>query len=315
MKNWLDPQKIIRGFHLQKPTVFQGFWHGPPLGLLREACLHSFIRMGHTFELYTYAPICVPDGIVLKNAEEIIPLDQMFYFDNPETGLKDLGPFSDLFRFKLLSDRGGWWIDVDTVCLSANIPIVDRAWAQQIPEINPNAIGSGQIAFRKGDLLAVELYSRCLALSRTKFQPREALGPHLISATIKEMQLPPNIFGSPETFYPIRWIEMFKLWLPQFYDEVKKRSRSALFMAIFQSFPQYIGLTLDKMPPPGSYLADICAAYLPPSDEIEHYRQEEIIDGTRAFFQRHASWAIQELRAVGGDATCAKLGLAEKGGS
>jgi len=311
MKNWLDTQKILRRFGLGRPTVFQGFWHGPPLGPLREACLDSFIQMGHTFELFTYASINVPNGVILKKAVEIIPFEQVFYYDNPHTGLKDLGPFSDLFRFKLLSERGGWWMDVDTICLSPDIPTVERAWAQQLPEINPNAIGSGQIALRKGDPLAIELYSRCYDLSRTNFQPREALGPHLLSSTIKDMQLPQNVFGSPDTFYPIRWIEMFKLWLPQFRDEVMKRSRNAMFMAIFQSFPQYIGLTMAKLPPRGSYLAEIFSVYLAHFEGAGHYTEEEIIGGARAFFQRNAAWAIQELKAVSDEATIAKLGLSE----
>lgn len=297
-----------------KPTVFQGFWHGPPLGSLRMACLNSFIQMGNIFEIYTYSPLTVPDGVVLKDAEEIIPFDQLFYYDNPNTGLKDLGPFSDLFRFKLLLEKGGWWCDVDTICLSSNIPQVDRAWAQQIPEVNPHAIGSGQIALCKGDLLTKTLYSRCNELSRTNFQPREALGPHLLSSIIREMKLPLNMFGAPDTFYPLRWIEMFKLWLPQFKDEVKKRSRSALFMAIFQSFPQYIGLNLEKLPPPGSYLADLCNAYPLPIREAMHHNEEEILNGTKMFFQRNAKWAIKELTAVGGKASLAKLGLHENEG-
>ncbi len=305
----------VGGFDEYMPgTPFQGFWHGPPLGPLREACLNSFVQMGHTFELYTYRTLSVPAGVRLKEAANIIPFAQIFYYENPQTGSKDLGPFSDLFRFKLLSERGGWWTDVDTICLSPHIPTVERAWAQQLPEVNPSAIGTGQIAMRKGDPLAAKLYSRCLELSRTKFPHRESLGPHLISSTIREMQLATNVFGTPETFYPIRWIETFKLWLPQFRDEVIERSRSALFMPIFQSFPQYIGLTLRKLPPQGSFLAEICDSYLPRGGG-EHYYPEEIVEGTRAFLKRNADWAVEELRAVSGEATLMTLGLLAEGAS
>lgn len=309
MKNWLKPRKILRAFYSRKPVVFQGFWHGPPLGPLRESCLHSFIRMGYTFELFTYTTLSVPEGVVLKNAADIIPIDQIFYYENPQTGQKDLGPFSDLFRFKLLVERGGWWSDVDTICLSANIPTVERAWAQELPEINNNAIGSSQIAMGAGDPLAIELYSRCLELSKTKFPYRESLGPRLISSIIKEMGLPSNIYGSPETFYPIRWIEMFKLWIPQFREEVKMQTRRSLFLPIYQSFPQYIGLTLGKLPPSGSFLAEIFSPYLSRFEEAEYYSQDEIVEATKAFFRKNSSWAVQELRAVGGDSTLEKLGL------
>jgi hypothetical protein len=305
MKSWFSPFT----FRAKKPTIFQGFWHGPPLGLLRRACLCSFVRQGHVFELYTYAPISVPDGVILRSAEDIIPLTQMFYFQNTETGRLDLAPFSDLFRFKLLSERGGWWSDVDTVCFSANIPAVDRAWAQEWPEFNIHAIGNSQIALPKGDPLATILYARCLEQSRKKFTRRESLGAHLLSAVIRELALPTNVFGQPDLFYPIRWIEMFKLWMPRFRDEVYTRCRSSLFVPIYQSFPQYIGLTLDKLPPHGSFLADICETYMPYVEGVERYFEEEIVEGTKQYLRRNADWAFNELEALGHEETMIKLGL------
>jgi len=296
----------------RSPTVFQGFWHGPALGLLREACLCSFVRQGHVFELYTYGNIIVPEGVILRNAAEIIPLGEVFYYNNPQTSQKDISPFSDLFRFKLLSERGGWWSDVDTVCLSANIPVVERAWAQELPEMDAR-IGTSQIAMGKGDALALELYSRCLGLIRTASFTRESTGANLISSTIPEMRLPLNSFGKPGLFYPIRWIEIFKLWLPDYSSEVYARCRRSLFLPIYQSFSQYIGLKLGKLPPHGSFLADICETYLRQDGAIEHYSEEEVVEGTRAFFRRNANWAIDELRTVAGEATVVKLGLDKSG--
>jgi hypothetical protein len=268
--------------------------------------------MGHGFELYTYGPLAVPAGVTLRDASEVIPLAEVFYYDNPRTGSRDLGPFSDLFRFKLLSERGGWWSDVDTICLSAAIPAVERAWAQEYPEIAPEAIGTSQIAMRRNDPLAVELFVRCLALSRTPFPRRESLGPVLLSSTIRDMGLAPNEFGSPETFYPIRWIESFKLWLPHFRDEVEASARGGFFMPIYQSIARYLGLTSAKMPPPGSYLADVCASHLAEAPGTGRYTAEEVVERTRAFIQGNASWAPEELRIVGGEETMAKLGLARE---
>ena len=79
-------------------TVFQGFWHGPSLGPLRQACLSTFIQMGHQYELYVYEPVRVPEGVLLRDASEIIPLSEVFYFDNPISGKPDIAPFSDLFK-------------------------------------------------------------------------------------------------------------------------------------------------------------------------------------------------------------------------
>src|SRR5680860_790579 len=116
-----------RGLNPWRPTVFQGFWHGPPLGVLRSACLRSFTELGYRFHLYTYERVDVPAGVLLMDAKEIIPFEEMFYYRNPITGRDDLGPFSDLFRFRLLDMRGGWWTDIDTVCLSSDIPSIFSA--------------------------------------------------------------------------------------------------------------------------------------------------------------------------------------------
>ena len=198
------------------------------------------------------------------------------------------------------------------MCLSGNIPVVERAWAQELPELDPR-IGTSQIAIGKGDPLALELYSRCLRLIRTGSFTREFTGANLISSTIPEMRLPLNSFGNPDLFYPIRWIEMFKLWLPDYNSEVHARCRRSLFLPIYQSFAQYIGLKLGKLPPHGSFLGEICETYLRQDGAIEHYSEEEVVQGTKAFFRRNADWAIDELRTVAGEATVVKLGLEESG--
>ncbi len=300
---------------VRRPTVFHGFWDGPPLGPLRYSCLKSFVELGHQFELYVYGPLDVPRGVVLMDAEQIIPRSEIFYYQNPriddpdESG-KDLGPFSDLFRFKLLAERGGWWSDVDTICLSPSIPPVERAWASECPEMGGVRIGTSQISFRRGDPVAVELYSRCHALSRTNFSPREALGPMLISRTIHELGLADNEFGSPDRFYPIRWIEMFKLWLPKYRDEVEARCTGALFLPIYQSFIKYIGLSAADVPPRGSYLGEFCARHMPGRRDRRGHRPEEIYEALRAFFMKNQEWAIGELVAVSGEEILRDLRLA-----
>jgi hypothetical protein len=123
------------------------------------------------------------------------------------------------------------------------------------------------------------------------------------------MQLPANIFGEPDSFCPIRWIEMFKLWMPRFREEVYARCRRSLFVPIYQSFPQYIGLTFGKLPPRESFLGDVCASHMLDAEGVERYLEEEIVEGTKEYFKRNADWAFHELKAVGAEGTMAKLGL------
>src|SRR5262249_49079281 len=59
--------------------------------------------------------------IVLEDADAIIPRNQIFTKReaDEETGVgrASFAPFSDLFRFKLLYEKGGYWVDMDVTCL------------------------------------------------------------------------------------------------------------------------------------------------------------------------------------------------------
>ena len=72
----------------------------------------SFIQNGHTYHLYTYEPIDnVPDGVVVKDGNEILDKSEIFYYSNGSPSA-----FSNLFRYTLLYKKGGYWVDTDIVC-------------------------------------------------------------------------------------------------------------------------------------------------------------------------------------------------------
>lgn len=285
-------------------ATFQGFWHGPPLGPLRSSCLASFIAHGHSFRLYCYeAPIDLPSGVETLDANSIIPVEQLILFENTDFEERiDLGPFSDLFRFKLLREKGGWWSDVDTVCLNMNIDEPELAWAQENPEWKPKAIGTSQIALPASHWFSRCVYDECLLLSKTRFK-RQELGPHLLSKLIAMHGLDANVYGTPATFYPLRWIEMFKLWIPEFSLEVKRKTANSYFLPIYQSFPKWLGLDLAKAPPIGSYLYDfVDYSGLCNRDYLESaYTTDEVLSGLKRFLSSNKGWAVQELRAICGE--------------
>jgi Alpha 1,4-glycosyltransferase conserved region/Glycosyltransferase sugar-binding region containing DXD motif len=102
------------GSPMQALPVIQMFWHGAPLSLVERLSLASFLYHGHGVHLYAYDDIAgVPAGVVLRDAEEIVPRSAMFR--HGRTG--SLAPFADWFRYRLLFGRGGIWCDMDMVCL------------------------------------------------------------------------------------------------------------------------------------------------------------------------------------------------------
>jgi len=94
-------------------TPIQSLWIGPQLSKMEEVCIRSYLSHGHEFHLYVYDTIKnVPDGTILKDANHIIPENEIF---RDEFG--GFVNFSNRFRYIMLLKIGGWWVDMDTVCL------------------------------------------------------------------------------------------------------------------------------------------------------------------------------------------------------
>ncbi len=94
-----------------------GLWIGQSLGWLGRLSITSFLQHGHEYHLYCYDDISdAPDGTVLKDAREVLPASEIFAYQHGP-GRGSVSAFSNLFRYKLLLDKGGWWVDTDVVCL------------------------------------------------------------------------------------------------------------------------------------------------------------------------------------------------------
>jgi hypothetical protein len=95
------------------PTI-NAFWVGKELGGLHAACLKSFARHGHKVNLYVYEPpIDTPDGIDLADASRVMKKTEIV--KHKRTG--SLSFAADLFRYRLLSQGLGIYVDCDVFCL------------------------------------------------------------------------------------------------------------------------------------------------------------------------------------------------------
>ena len=91
--------------------VIQGLWLGEPLSTLERLCMKSFMANGHEFHLYAYEELQgIPKGVVVKDANEIVPKERIKEF-------RWFAGFSDFFRYSLLAKKGGWYVDMDVICL------------------------------------------------------------------------------------------------------------------------------------------------------------------------------------------------------
>jgi len=98
---------------LRFPRVIQTLWTHGNLSTMERLCLKSYLDNGHEVHLYTYEGVPnVPNGVIIKDGNEIISKDFLDY----RTFINN-GTFADFFRYKLLYDRGGFWVDTDLICL------------------------------------------------------------------------------------------------------------------------------------------------------------------------------------------------------
>lgn len=109
-------------------------WIGDALTKNGQLTLKSFLDNGHQPVLWAYNTNCqnVPIGVTIKDAGEIMHPSKIFsYKNNGDCREGSYGGFSDIFRYYLLDKIGGWYCDMDVVCLKnfnqiPNTPYVFR---------------------------------------------------------------------------------------------------------------------------------------------------------------------------------------------
>ena len=108
----------------EENRIIHALWVGKTLSLIELLTLYSFTHHGHIIYLWTYGEIetALPPGVIIQDANLIIPEKEIFYKKDKDpvagVGKGSIGaPFSDLFRYKLLYEYGGWWVDMDVTCL------------------------------------------------------------------------------------------------------------------------------------------------------------------------------------------------------
>lgn len=112
-RRFLDVIYKFLGRDDHSEPIIQSLWIGDSLSKLCKISIRSFIKLGHTYHLYTYGKLGdIPEGVVVRDGNEILPESEIFRYKNGS-----VSAFSNAFRYKLLFDRGHYWVDTDFVCV------------------------------------------------------------------------------------------------------------------------------------------------------------------------------------------------------
>lgn len=104
-------------------NIVHGLWISGELSPIEMLTVHSYTSLGYEFVLWTYGSTDaykLPQNASVRDAAEIIPRDKVFSYKHKNQfghGKGSYAGFSDIFRYKLLYEFGGWWTDMDITCL------------------------------------------------------------------------------------------------------------------------------------------------------------------------------------------------------
>jgi hypothetical protein len=101
-------------------NIINFLWIGDFLNKNCQLTLKSFLDYEHEVHLWAYAKDIknAPSGTIIKDANEIIPKNKVFsYKGGGDCQKGSYGGFSDIFRYHLINNVGGWYCDMDVTCL------------------------------------------------------------------------------------------------------------------------------------------------------------------------------------------------------
>lgn len=216
----------------QKLRPVNTLWVGQRLTFIEQLSLRSFVDSGHVVNLYVYDEVRgVPPDVVVRDARSILPAEETVRLRRDgSTAL-----FSDKFRYHLMLQDVGYWVDCDVVCLKPIDYIEPFVFGWQTRRM----VGSSVLFIDSESVLLRDLVDFCrdefpnppwmnawerlkLSFLRRLGAPRHVSamtwgiwGPKLIRAFTKRHGLI-GLAKPQHVFFPVHWNHARALFDPQF---------------------------------------------------------------------------------------------------
>lgn len=193
---------------------------------MERMCINSYLKVGHDFHLYSYDPSMWNDG--LFDANEIVPEEKIKLF--PYASI-----FSDFFRYALLMKRGGWWVDMDTICLKPLDPLLGPfTFARD--NIDQYYISGFMMQAPVGSTFMTDCYNWIDGMSpedRSKLGHMD-IGPYLVQRKVPEYSFINYVVG-PTVLDPIPWDRITRIVDPVRTDELTEACKDSYVIHLRQS--------------------------------------------------------------------------------
>ena len=189
----------------------QSLWIGDEFSNIEKLSSSSYLKNNHKYDLYCYQDVKgVPEGVNIIDANQIIPESEIFTYKSG-AGKGSFSAFSNMFRYKLIHDKGGYWSDTDVICLRGFDFNRDYVFGNEIASIqNGKAYGkttaSSFFYCKPHSEIMKSCFDVCMSKDKDKVVWGE-IGPKLLGEKVKEYNLTDNI-EEHYVFNPIPWSQI-----------------------------------------------------------------------------------------------------------
>jgi mannosyltransferase OCH1-like enzyme len=193
--------------------VIQGLWIGPELSVMEQLSIASFLENGHEYHLYVYDAVKnVPARAVIRDAVEVLPASRIFQYKHQAS----YAGFANFFRYKLLLERGGWWVDTDVICLKP-FDFADEYVFATETDGEREVISSGIIKAPPGSEVMGYAWEVCEQKDPQQLKWGET-GPRLMTEAVSRFSL--EQYQKPcHYFNPLNYKEWRRVFEPAFFPE------------------------------------------------------------------------------------------------
>jgi hypothetical protein len=243
------------------------------------------------FDLYTYdEDLDVPDGVTLRDASEIYDEDEVFtYQEGPGAG--SVAAFANMFRYKLLYERGGWWVDMDVLYTGHPLPEDKTFLGKQ----NETDVCNAIMRAEPGNPVVHECLDTAEEL-RADVSWGEA-GPKLLTDVARRHGAET---APPDYAYPLSWGDAPDVYQPEETASVESRVNraEAPFVHLWNEILRRTGIQKTIAPPAGSYLHEVATQI---GAEWPHPSVRYSADAIKRMYENYttaqeAEWKLKRIR-------------------
>ena len=254
--------------------VIASFWYGSDLSWLETLCIKSYLDCGHRFILYTAEKITgIPEGTEVLDASEILWPPP---FDIADNDRLRVAVFSDIFRLRIIQQRGFIWVDLDAYCVRPFDFKTPYVFARSPRDTFPNGVmGLPQESTALIEML--EFFTsqnpsqpwrgaRLQRINKRRTEQGETWGietlpwgcsgPKAFAHFLKQSGEDKYAMQS-DTFYPLSVEELWKLHAPNIATDAIERE-DVYSIHIYGHQKKIIANTMAGLPRAGSYLERLC---------------------------------------------------------